>query len=293
MGVAKWFSEFCDNLQVNNRGIIGSRYKAITKRLNENFWNLDSDTSHSLYVGSYGRNTAICGFSDLDMVFELPNQLYFQYDNHEGNGQSSLLQEVRNSIKATYPSSRIGSDGQVVVISFTDPIDFEVVPVFTNRSNSYTFPDSNDGGAWRVTNPKPEIKEIKIRNNSSNGNLFRLCRMMRAWKEQWAVPIGGLLIDTLVYQFIANCKYSQWSYLYYDLICQDLFRFMSNQDKEQAYWRAPGSGQRVYGKGLFQEKAKRCYNLSQKAIKYESGRPKREWSAKQKWREIFGTSFPD
>lgn len=293
MGLSIWFSDFCSNIQVNNAGSISTRYKAITRRLNTDFWETTSDTSHSLYVGSYGRNTAIRGFSDLDMVFELPSSLYFQYDKYNGNGQSALLQAVRNSMQKTYPTSSIGADGQIIAISFQDDVKFEIVPVFTNQANSYTFPDSNNGGSWETTNPRPEIKAIKNRNSLCNNNLIPLCRMMRAWKRKWDVPIGGLLIDTLAYQFIENYEYRDKSYIYYDYMCRDFFKWMSNQSSEQTYWKAPGSGQYVYGKGLFQYKATRCYNISLDAIAHETADPKREYSAKQKWREIFGTSFPD
>lgn len=293
MGLAEWFSAFCSNLQVQDGGTISQRYKSITRRLNTDFWNTTSDTSHSLYVGSYGRNTAIKGFSDLDMVFELPSDLYFQYDKHAGNGQSALLQAVRASMQRTYPTTSIGGDGQVVVVSFQDGITFEVVPVFTNKAGSYTYPDSNNGGSWKTTNPKPEIEVIRNRNVTCNGNLVALCRMSRAWKRKCDAPIGGLLIDTLAYQFIDGWQYKNKSYLYYDYMCRDFFKWMSEQDSEQEYWKAPGSGQYVYGKGLFQYKAKRCYNISLEAIAHETATPKQEWSAKQKWREIFGTEFPD
>lgn len=293
MGLAEWFSGFCSNIRVQNSETISNRYKAITRRLNTDFWNTTSETSHSLYVGSYGRNTAIGGFSDLDMVFELPSSLYYQYDQHFGNGQSALLQAVRNSLQKTYPSSSVGGDGQVVVIGFQDGITFEIVPVFTNKSGSYTYPDSNGGGSWKTTNPRPEIEAIRARNNLCNGNLIPLCRMMRAWKKKWDVPIGGLLIDTLAYQFIDGWTQKDKSYLYYDWMCRDFFSFMKDQDKEQTYWKAPGSGQYVYGKRLFQWKATRCYNIALEAIEHESAKPKREYSAKQRWRDIFGTSFPD
>src|SRR5216684_7985509 len=82
MGLADWFSTFCANIQIQDGGTISTRYKAITRRLNTDFWDTTSDTAHSLYVGSYGRNTAIQGFSDLDIVFELPSDLYYQYDKH-------------------------------------------------------------------------------------------------------------------------------------------------------------------------------------------------------------------
>ena len=293
MGVGDWFSTFCSNIQVQDGGTISSRYKAITRRLNTDFWSTTSDISHSLYVGSYGRKTAIQGFSDLDMVFELPSDLYYQYDKYSGNGQSALLQAVRNSMRKTYPTSSLGADGQVVIVSFQDGITFEVVPVFVNNAGSYTYPDSNNGGSWRTTNPKPEIQAIRTRNSNCNGNLIPLCRMTRSWKNKCAVPIGGLLVDTLAYQFIDGWEYKDKSYFYYDYMCRDFFRFMADQNKDQEYWKAPGSGQYVYGKGLFQWKATRAYNISCEAIEYEAAKPKKEWSAKQKWRELFGTAYPD
>ena len=294
MGLADWFRTFCGNIQVRNKATISARYKNITKRLNTDFWSTTSDTSHSLYVGSYGRNTAIHGTSDVDMIFELPNSVYLQYDAHRGNGQSALLQAVRTSVRKTYATTDIGADGQVIVVSFDDTITFELVPAFINDDNSFTFPDSNGGGSWKRTNPKPEIAAIRTRNADCNGNLIRLCRMMRAWKAKMNVPIGGLLIDTLAYQFIGSWKHRNESYFYYDYMCRDFFEFMADQDKTQEFWRAPGSGQWVYApKGQFQYKAKRAYNLARKAIAHETATPKQVWSAKQKWREIFGTSFPD
>ena len=292
MGLADWFSTFCTNIQVQDRGTISLRYKRITHRLNREFWNRDSETLNSLYVGSYGRNTAVEGFSDLDMIFRLPYPVYEKYNGYSGNGQSALLQVVKQAIGKTYPTTDVGGNGQVVEIAFTDGITFEVVPAFVNQDDSFIFPDTNSGGKWRITNPKPEIDAIQSRNRACNENLVRLCRMMRAWKSKWDVPIGGLLIDTLAYQFIDNWEYRNKSFLYYDYMCRDFFKFMAVQDKNQEYWRAPGSGQYVYGKGLFQWKAIRCYNISLEAIRHETATPKQEWSAKQQWKEIFGTSFP-
>ena len=293
MGLGEWFAGFRSNIQVKDVETISMRYKAITKRLNTDYRNTTSDTAHSLYVGSYGRNTAIAGFSDLDMIFQLPYELYTRYNNHYGNGQSALLQSVRESIQKTYPKTNIGADGQVVEVPFTDGIMFQVVPVFLNTDDSYLFPDASSGGSWKMTNPRPEIASIQIRNEACNHNLVPLCQMMRSWKRQWEVPIGGLLVDTLAYQFIENYQYRDKSYFYYDYLCRDFFKWISEQDEKQEYWKAPGSGQFVYGKGLFQYKAKRCYNISLEAIQHETATPKQEWSAKNKWREIFGTAFPD
>ena len=176
------FKIFCSNILISSADIstISYRYKRITKRLNIDFWSSDSDTLHSLYVGSYGRDTDI-NVSDIDMLFQLPYELYKQYDSYDGNGQSALLQAVRESISNTYSVTNIGADGQVIVIPFDDGVIFELVPAFLNKDNSYTFPNSNNGGSWETTNPKPEINEIKNANQKWNYNLKRLCRMARAW----------------------------------------------------------------------------------------------------------------
>ncbi|MCY9848546.1 SMODS domain-containing nucleotidyltransferase [Pectobacterium jejuense] len=293
MGLAEWFGGFCSNLIVKDDGTISTRCRNITKRLNTDYWSTTSDTSHSIYVGSYGRNTATQGFSDLDMIFQLPYSEYVRYNNYVGNGQSELLQSVKKSIEKTYSSTSIRGDGQVILVPFVDGITFEVIPAFINKDDSFTYPDANDGGRWRITNPKPEISAMKLRNDVTNRNLVQLCRMARAWKRKWDVPIGGLLIDTLAYQFIENWAYRDKSYLYYDYMSRDFFKWMADQDSDKVYWKAPGSGQYVFGKGLFQYKAKRCYNISLEAIEHETANPKREWSAKQRWREIYGTTFPD
>jgi Second Messenger Oligonucleotide or Dinucleotide Synthetase domain len=293
VALADWFRTFCDNIKVQDGGTISTRYKAITKRLNTDFWDTTSETSHSLYVGSYGRNTAIQGTSDLDIVFQLPYSEYVKYDAYSGNGQSALLQSVKASMVKTYSGSEIGGDGQVVAVRFSDGITFEVLPAFKNTDDSFTYPDTNGGGKWRTTNPRLEMTAFRERDANCNGNLVRLGRIMRSWKRMWDVPIKGLLIDTLAYQFIDGWANKDKSFVYYDWLCRDFFKWMSEQSADQEYWKAPGSGSYVYGKGLFQYKATRCYNISLEAIAHEVATPKQEWSAKQKWRSIFGTVFPD
>jgi hypothetical protein len=292
VGLADWFSTFCGDLRVTNDGDISTRCKSITKRLNTDFWDTTSETSHSIYVGSYGRHTAIRGFSDVDLIVWLPYTTYEKYNNYASNGQSALLQAVKTSIEKTYSPTKIKADGQVIVLHFSDNMEIEVVPAFENKDDSFTFPNANNGGSWKTTNPRPEIKAIRDRDSACNSNLKPLCRIARAWKDKWSVPIGGLLIDTLAYQFIDGFAHKDKSSFYYDYMCRDFFLWMANQSSTQEYWKAPGSGQAVYGKGLFQYKAKQCYNLALAAIAHETATPKQEWSAKQKWREIFGTNFP-
>ncbi len=293
MSVAEKFSLFCDNLRIESSTIstISTRYKRITNCLNLDFRGIQSDTKNSLYVGSYGRGTAINGLSDLDMIFTLPDNFYSQYNDHNYNGQSALLQAIRGSIYNTYPSTHVGSDGQVVIVDFSDNISFEIVPVFLTSDGSFIYPDSNNGGSWKMTNPKPEQDAINHIDKTYNYNLKKLCKMARAWKNHWSVPIGGLLIDTLASDFLISWEHHNNSYSYYDLITRDFFLFLSNLNPDQSYWYAIGSNQHVYSQGKFDFKAKRCYNITLEAMYFED--KNNEWSANKNWREIYGYQFPN
>lgn len=290
MGVAENFHRFCSNLIVSNQSDISRRYRAITRRLNAEYWGTTSESSHSLYIGSYGRNTAIDGLSDLDMLFRLPYNVYARVNGYSSNGQSALLQEVRQSIKKTYSQTDVGGDGQVVVVPFSDGITFEVLPVFLNRDDeSYTYPDANNGGSWRVTNPSPELAAMAKRDSEVGGNLRRLCRMMRAWRRKWSVPIKGLLLDTLAYRFIEAWPHKNKSYVYYDWMVRDFFNTLASQEPNKDYWAAPGSRSRVYRIGQFESKARKCQELSVTAIGHDSAG--RVYSAGKTWREIFGSYY--
>jgi SMODS domain-containing protein len=293
MGVGEDFQKFKDSYQITTELIssISYRYKRITKQLNTDFWNTDSDTAHSLYVGSYGRDTAAKGISDLDVGFILPNAVYHQYKAHQGNGPSALLQAVKKSIQKTYRTSESFGDGQVVVIAFDDNLTFEMLPAFENQDGqSWTYPNANNGGSWKVCNPRAEIAAIDKRSTETNRNLKYLGRMMRVWATNCSVPISGMLIDTLAYQFIENYQWRDKSFLYHDFMARDFFEYLSQQDEKQTVWRAPGSASHVHRKGVFEHKARSAYLRAVEAIKYNDDNY--EWSRRQKWREVFGSLYP-
>lgn len=291
MSVSNYFSSFCSNLRMSNDTVntIQYRYKQITKRINLAYWNTSSETSHSLYVGSYGRGTEIWT-SDIDIIVQLPYEIYNQYNSYKGNGQSALLQDVKKNLQITYSTSHLKGDGQVIGINFSDGINFEIVPAFINNDGSYTYPDTNNGGSWRTTDPRSEINAMDARNNTTNKNLKRLCRMARAWKEKNSVSISGILLDTLAYKFINDWHYKDKSFFYYDFMSRDFFGYLKNIDKEKKYWLAPGSNRYVYKNENFQTKASKAYDLSLEAIDLEQRN--HYHTSKQKWREIYGTRFP-
>lgn len=284
---AALFKKFRENIAVGNASDISTSYAGITTRLNKDFWDLESDTAHRRQVGSYGRGTAIHGISDLDMVFELPWDLYEQYKAYETNGPSQLLQRVRDSLKTRYPQTTIKGDGQVVCIEF-NKYRVEVLPAFWDREKEgYIYGDSNDGGSWKYCYPNLEIEAFDIRNGETNRNLKHVCKMLRAWKNAHGVSMSGMLIDTLVYNFFGQTNdYDHVGYGSYGELFVSLFSYLGGLE-HQDYWKAPGSGQWVKNKGKFQSKAKKAAAKCQEALDADTEKKKAKL-----WREVFGRSFP-
>ncbi|REJ06038.1 SMODS domain-containing nucleotidyltransferase, partial [Halobacillus trueperi] len=262
--------------------------KQITKRINIDYWGSTSELNNSLYVGSYGRGTEIFT-SDIDLIVRLPFKTYEKFNNYSSNGQSALLSEVKGILQKTYGTSHIKGDGQVIGINFTDGINFEIVPAFINVNKSYTYGDSNGGGNWKTTDPRSEIEALNTLNKNTNKNLKRLCRMIRAWKNHCNVQMSGILIDTLAYKFLSDWDYRDKSFLYYDFMSRDFFKYLKEIDESKTYWLAPGSNRYVRKNGNFKYKATQAYNKSLEAISKEN----MNHTAKQKWREIYGTRFPN
>lgn len=292
MSVAQYFQTFCDVIRVSpeKRSSISYRTGRLTRQLNADFRGIDSSLANRFYSGSYGRNTAIPSISDIDLIYVLPQSVYSRFNNYATGGQSALLQEVRKSIDETYPNSATVADGQIVSISFVDGVTFEIVPVFLNNDASYTYADSNNGGSWKNCKPKHEIDAFAIRNATCNLNLVELGRMARAWRDFNNVPMSGMLIDTLAYQFIESWPHRDKSYLYYDWLTRDFFNFLAGRSTMQAYWMAPGSGSYVWRTGSFEYKARQAELRALEAIDHLE--KEEAWSAKQKFREIYGYSFP-
>ena len=280
MQVKDDFNEFISNLQIDNFDDINTSLEGIAKKLNQKYYD-NSTTDNYLMVGSMGRNTSIKGESDIDVIYELPDEVFERFDDYESNGQSQLLNEIRDVLKEKYPSTDIKGDGQVVVISFTK-YKIELVPGFKQDNNSYKYPDTHDSGSWKITKPILEIEEAN--NMINNTSTYRdICQMIREWKANNGVTICGLLIDILIKDFLDNNYEYKWKPKsdYYELL-KSVFKYLSDQDEDRKQWNAMGSNQIIENKNFnFIKKGKKAYNKLSNSTDESST-----------LRELFGSRFP-
>lgn len=286
MKVDEIFDALLENLKVGDASTsIMERRDEITKALNKDFRSVEGSTANRLMAGSYGRHTAICGVSDLDMIYILPASLRSSYSSE--TGPRRMLNRVRDDLTARYPNTDIRVDQCVVRVRFTsNKFKFEVQPAFENSDGSFDYPDTN-ASRWKVTKPREEIAATKDCNDRTSTNMRHLARMARAWKDTNGVVMGGLLIDTLVYRFFsATSEYDDKGSFWFDIMVRDFFEFLMNEpDKD--YYLALGSNQRVNVKKRFQPKAKKAYNRCLEAIANQG-----KATANKKWREVFGLAVP-
>ena len=282
------FEIFIGNLEPTNISEMEITVGEIAKKLNKNYYNLDSDkTSHMYIVGSVGRETAIKGVSDLDILFDLPVEVFKRFDAYKEKKQSSLLQEVKNVLKERYPNTDISGDGQVVVIKF-NKYTVELVPGFKQSDDRFKYPDTNNGGSWKYTDPLPEISESKKTAEDTDNNFKYIANMLRAWKNKQGFKFGGLLIDTITYKFLnEKTDYRNIGFDSYLDMTKALFEYIKDLNKDQSYWYALGSNQQVYNcdNGKFITKAEKAYKKIKDLTANSS-------DVNKKLRQVFGTQFP-
>ncbi|RNA64008.1 nucleotidyltransferase [Chryseobacterium nematophagum] len=288
MNISLTFQEFLSNIKINEEkaSTISNRYGRITKALNKYFRTTESTIANSLQVGSYGRYSGIKGISDLDMLYIIPSSKWDNY-NKKG-GQFDLLQDTKKAIENTYAASDIKVDRCVVTVKFSDGTHIDVQPVFEIEDQDYRYPDTYGDGSWKTTKPRKEMDAMVEAEPNKNKNLRRLCKMARSWKNKHGVFMGGLLIDTLAYNFLNSTNYfDSKSYYYFDEMSRDFFKYLYDQPKDQKEYGALGSKQRVRVKKSFRRKSKKAYDLACDAIEATS-----EQTKHNKWRDIYGNDFP-
>lgn len=282
------FENFVNALKpsLDDEELISQRYHSIVKRINKDYWDSDDDCKHGLYVGSHGRGTDIYT-SDIDIVVSIPWRFYSKFNDYVDNKQSDFLQDVKKTLKKTYSTTDLKGDGQVIVISFSDGMKFEVVPAFEFDDGSFLYANTNNGGDWVSMNPRAEINEFNYMNAKCNNNLKKICKMAREWNKKNNVLLEGIVLDCMCYYFLKDYEYNQKSYLYYDWMSRDFFSYLKDIEKKK--WKVPGGNWYVEPKFGHKNEAQKSYEDSLNAIDYAKN--DFEYLCKGKWRNIYGSKF--
>lgn len=288
--VIGFFKCFEKNLRTSedNVNTISDRVKVITKIINKAYWNMDSEVSHSLLVGSYGRGTAI-HLSDIDLLVELPENQKERFEQYNGNGQSALLQDIKDKLLKHYSSSNIKGDGQIVSIEFSDGICFEILPAFKIRgTEKYEYPNTHEGGRWEETNPKFEQKKLTIQDKKNNCVVKKFCRMLRAWNDANNVGLHGIDIDTLSSNFFETWNICKTGDECFDYLSRDFFSYLLNIiDNYDTLFSLDGSYIIDIDSSIKNKVENALENCSAAIVSGKANQRSEEY-----WSKVFGRKFP-
>lgn len=287
--IAQCFKTLLDNtaLTPEKAYTIMNRAVRIASKLDERYYG-GAGRRHFDFVGSYGRCTANGNVSDIDMAYFLPEEQFSRYTEYRCNGQSQLLQEVKECILETYPNTEMRGDGQVVVVSFADGMKFEVVPAFWCEKAQYLYANTHNGGSWELSSPTPDFIEFDRADKCSDGKLRNLCRLARVWRAQQHVSIKGILLDTLVWMYL---KQNNWGRgLSYAEMSLGFFVFLSRRLNTPVDLKTPGGAETVTDEGGYASISLISAKAAIQAMVLADAQD--FYNSSLIWQKIYGPEFP-
>lgn len=172
--------------------------KSITSRLKKAF------SAHRVeLIGSFKRDTAICGTSDIDLMLILSSQEVARGDDWKSS--KSVLNRIRDELQGRYWNTVVGVDKQAVVAQFKGnkhPVD--VVPAIyqgLDKENKYAIYAIPDGeGGWMLTSPQAHNKFIALEDRRSKEKLKQTAKLLKYWREcrTPSIPLSTFHLELLL-----------------------------------------------------------------------------------------------
>lgn len=274
MSIQKQFEQFYENIKLTSsqKEDAKKKYNGVCKKLHDHYYpDSEYNGSTKLLIGSYGKHTNIRPPRDVDVLFIMPDDKFDQYDDNESNGQSQLLQDIKNILSEKYSATeKIKGWGKVVLIQFADGThNIELLPAWEKDNGKFIIPNTENGGFWETWDPSAEIKKINDSDKKTKGKTRALIRMIKKWSENCSVKLKSFQIEEKVVDFFS----SNDSDREYSILVRDFFGFFCDLANEK-----------------IKSHLKTAHNRACKACHLENEDKIEE--AIDEWKKIFGSDFP-
>ena len=287
--VRRRFQVFLENLKITaDQAEDGeTKHMGVVACLNRAYWNHSGETANRVLIGSWGKQTRVRPPRDIDILFILPVEDYWRFQQRTGNRQSQLLQEMRDVLGQTYSATNIRGDGQVNVIPF-NTYKIEVAAAFPREGGGFLICDTNDGGRYKHVDPIAEIAALDAADRRFNGNVRKLTRILKQWQRYCNVPIKSFQLEALVVEMLAQKTYGAYDEFWFDWLIRDFFAHMIS--RANGWFIMPVTGEVILLGDEWLSRAQSAYARALKACDYE--RDNCGTLAGEEWQKIFGTEIP-
>lgn len=244
------------------------------------------------FIGSLPKNTALQPLADVDLVFALPVGTYQRIDAIAGNGQSSLLQEVRRVLQRRFPRTDIRGDGPVVVVEFSSGASVEVVPAVAVSDRSVVrarclVPVTRNGGSWEFADYGAQYDAVAQCDAQREGQYSRLIVYLKVWRRTKSALLKSVVIELMALDFFKTWdpERKKTSHVYDDWLVRDFLGYMVDH-QDQAYALPSSSKSLPTGYG-WRNDAKESFDDAVRACLF--GDDTSAYVAN--WRKVLGSGF--
>jgi hypothetical protein len=287
--VRQRFSRFLETLKITaDQAEDGeTKHKGVVTSLNQAYWGYRDATANRILIGSWGKSTRVRPPRDVDILFILPVELYWQFEKRAGNRQSQLLQDLRNVLRVSNPATDIRGDGQVVVVPF-NTYRIEVAPAFPCRDGGYLTCDTAGQGSYKRVEPVAEIAGLDAADRQFNGNVRKLTRILKQWQRYCDVPIKSFHLEAVIKGMLPLHFYGASDEFWFDWLVRDALAHLISC--ANGWFFMHGTGEQIFLGNVWLSKAQTAYQRALKACDYE--RDNYEFLAGDEWQKLFGMMIP-
>jgi len=272
--------------------------------------------------GSFARKTKKRPLDDIDMMICLSAKggtyLEYSHDNvHitiDPNVKSlknlcNPLTDTLNSVKVVnnfvsalstvpqYKNSQINRRQEAAVLNLTSyDWSFDIVPCFFTSEDYYGktfYLIPNGSGNWKKTDPRIDREKVSKINQQNSGNVLNVIRTMKYWNKRPTMPsMSSYLIENMI---LNHYEYKTDASSYVDINLPEVFRYIRdniyNSVQDPKGIQGNINTLTIDEKTKIYNRADQDYYKSLEARIFESENKHRE--SINKWREIFGSNFPN
>jgi hypothetical protein len=275
----------------------------------------------NIHFGSFARRTKIRELDDIDLMIGIkangatysellttieitvPDEekrlrnLCFDYTNKLNsrkviNKFVSMFSDIPQYSKAEIKRNQEAATLKLNTYSW----NFDIVPCFMTKEDTYgksyyLIPDGN--GNWKKTDPRIDRERIKDINKKHSGNVLNVIRIMKYWNKRATMPtIPSYLLETIILNYYDN-KSTEAS-RFVDMEMPGVLQFIQTEimgvinDPKDIQGDINSLG--YFERFKISQRAELDKNKAVEARSLEGDKNMR--GSINKWREIFGDSFP-
>ena len=305
----------------SSRNWLIDQIKSIESK-NDDFPKLYKDKN--IFFGSFARNTKIRELDDIDLMICLNanGTTYNECSNYTKNielnvpdsyatlkglchdnstrlNSTKVINRFKKHINSIpqYSSAEIHKNMEALTLKLSSyEWNFDIVPCFFTAKDSqgktfYIIPDGN--GYWKKTDPRIDRDNITTLNQTFDGNLLNVIRLVKYWNREKSIGINSsYLLETMIINFYSqpnstcgtfvDIQFKEVLNYLKSAILDDVLDLKDIQGNLNNYTSSERSD--------ISSSIENHYNLVVKATEYELTDIEKCF---KKWKEILGGNFPE